>query len=93
VVRFGRDDRPRGSGRALAARLSARAATRRLARGRLYQAQLAEIDRDVERGQLPRAEAAAARAEAARRLIAASAAEPAVRRAATICDVAASPPC
>jgi cytochrome c-type biogenesis protein CcmH len=42
-----------------------------------YQAQLAEIDRDVERGQLPGPEAAAARAEAARRLIAASAAEPA----------------
>jgi cytochrome c-type biogenesis protein CcmH len=40
-----------------------------------YQAQLAEIDRDVDRGQLPRPEAAAARAEAARRLIAASAAE------------------
>jgi len=38
-----------------------------------YQAQLAEIDRDVERGQLPGAEAAAARAEAARRLIAVSA--------------------
>jgi cytochrome c-type biogenesis protein CcmH len=42
-----------------------------------YRAQLAEIDRDVERGQLPLPEAAAARAEAARRLIAASAAEPA----------------
>jgi cytochrome c-type biogenesis protein CcmH len=41
-----------------------------------YQAQLAEIDRDVERGQLPLPEAAAARAEAARRLIAASATEP-----------------
>jgi cytochrome c-type biogenesis protein CcmH len=40
-----------------------------------YQAQLAEIDRDVERGQLPAPEAAAARAEAARRLIAASATE------------------
>jgi cytochrome c-type biogenesis protein CcmH len=37
-----------------------------------HQAQLAEIDRDVERGQLPAAEAAAARAEAARRLIAAA---------------------
>jgi cytochrome c-type biogenesis protein CcmH len=42
-----------------------------------YKAQLAEIDRDVDRGQLPLPEAAAARAEAARRLIAASAAEPA----------------
>jgi len=41
-----------------------------------YQAQLAEIDRDVDRGQLPQPEAAAARAEAARRLIAASATEP-----------------
>jgi cytochrome c-type biogenesis protein CcmH len=49
-----------------------------------YQAQLAEIDRDVERGQLPGPEAAAARAEAARRLIAASAAGPA--------SEAASPP-
>ncbi len=39
-----------------------------------YRAQLAEIDRDVERGQLPSTEAAAARAEAARRLIAADAA-------------------
>ena len=37
-----------------------------------HKAQLAEIDRDVERGQLPAAEAAGARAEAARRLIAAS---------------------
>ncbi len=43
-----------------------------------YKAQLAEIERDVERGQLPAEEAAAARAEAARRLIAASAAPPAV---------------
>ena len=43
-----------------------------------YKAQLAEIHRDVERGQLPSAEAAGARAEAARRLIAASeAAKPA----------------
>jgi cytochrome c-type biogenesis protein CcmH len=40
-----------------------------------YKAQLAEIERDVERGQLPRPDAAAARAEAARRLIAASASE------------------
>ncbi len=38
-----------------------------------HKAQLAEIDRDIERGQLPQQEAAAARAEAARRLIAASA--------------------
>jgi cytochrome c-type biogenesis protein CcmH len=37
-----------------------------------HRAQLAEIDRDVERGQLPANEAAAARAEAARRLIAAA---------------------
>jgi cytochrome c-type biogenesis protein CcmH len=37
-----------------------------------HKAQLAEIERDVERGQLPPAEAAGARAEAARRLIAAS---------------------
>jgi cytochrome c-type biogenesis protein CcmH len=36
-----------------------------------YKAQLEEIARDVERGQLPEAEAASARAEAARRLIAA----------------------
>jgi cytochrome c-type biogenesis protein CcmH len=41
-----------------------------------HKAQLAEIDRDVERGVLPRAEAAGARAEAARRLIAANAAAP-----------------
>jgi cytochrome c-type biogenesis protein CcmH len=40
-----------------------------------FRAQLAEIERDVERGQLPAAEAASARAESARRLIAASAAE------------------
>ena len=41
-----------------------------------YKAQLGEIDRDVERGQLPAGEAAGARAEAGRRLIAASAAAP-----------------
>ena len=41
-----------------------------------YKAQLGEIERDVERGQLPAEEAAGARAEAARRLIAASAATP-----------------
>ncbi len=38
-----------------------------------YRAQLAEIERDVERGQLPPTEAASARAEAGRRLISASA--------------------
>ncbi len=43
-----------------------------------YKAQLGEIERDVERGQLPAEEAAGARAEAARRLIAASAAPPLV---------------
>jgi cytochrome c-type biogenesis protein CcmH len=49
-----------------------------------YKAQLGEIERDVERGQLPAAEAAGARAEAARRLIAASAApEPAGERRAS----------
>src|SRR5471032_2917384 len=37
-----------------------------------HKAQLAEIDRDVARGQLPAGEAAGARVEAARRLIAAS---------------------
>jgi len=37
-----------------------------------YKAQIAEIDRDVARGQLPEAEAGGARIEAARRLIAAS---------------------
>ncbi len=41
-----------------------------------YKAQLAEIDRDVERGQLPEGEAAAARAESARRLLAADAGAP-----------------
>ena len=41
-----------------------------------YKAQLGEIERDVERGQLPAEEAAGARAEAARRLIAASGAAP-----------------
>src|SRR5580658_118861 len=40
-----------------------------------YRAQLAEIDRDVDRGQLPLPDAAAARAEAARRLIAADASD------------------
>jgi cytochrome c-type biogenesis protein CcmH len=37
-----------------------------------YRAQITEIDRDVRRGQLPEAEAEGARAEASRRLIAAS---------------------
>src|SRR5260370_3318766 len=37
-----------------------------------YKAQLDEIQRDVERGRLPQTEAASARAEAARRLIAVS---------------------
>jgi cytochrome c-type biogenesis protein CcmH len=46
-----------------------------------YKAQLGEIERDVERGQLPADEAAGARAEAARRLIAASAAPPAANGA------------
>jgi cytochrome c-type biogenesis protein CcmH len=41
-----------------------------------HKAQLEEIAKDVERGQLPRDEAASARAEAARRLIAASAQGP-----------------
>jgi cytochrome c-type biogenesis protein CcmH len=38
-----------------------------------YNAQLAEIDRDLERGQLPESEAGTARAETARRLLAANA--------------------
>ncbi len=41
-----------------------------------YKAQLDEIQRDVERGQLPQSEAESARAEAARRLIAAGAEAP-----------------
>jgi cytochrome c-type biogenesis protein CcmH len=41
-----------------------------------YRAQLDEIARDVERGQLPAAEAASARAEAARRLLAVSESQP-----------------
>src|SRR5580692_10262092 len=59
-----------------------------------YKAQLGEIDRDVARGQLPAAEAAGARTEAARRLIAASAAaafegaRPAAPRARGIAAVA-----
>jgi cytochrome c-type biogenesis protein CcmH len=43
---------------------------------RFYKAQLDEIQRDVERGLLPRGEAASARAEAARRLLTASAVAP-----------------
>lgn len=43
-----------------------------------YKAQLNEIEQDVERGHLPAEEAAGARAETARRLIAASAASPEV---------------
>ena len=46
-----------------------------------FRAQLSEIERDVERGQLPAAEAESARVETARRLIAASAAEGAVQPA------------
>jgi cytochrome c-type biogenesis protein CcmH len=45
-----------------------------------YKGQIGEIERDVERGQLPPGEAAAARAEAVRRLLAASAAETAASR-------------
>ena len=60
----------------LAAGVSARARRRRGREVAFYRAQLAEIERDVDRGQLPRDEAAAARAEAGRRLIAASAARP-----------------
>src|SRR5574337_78419 len=43
-----------------------------LSEAAFFKAQLEEIRRDVERGQLPQSEAAAARAEAARRLIALS---------------------
>ncbi len=65
-----------------------------------YKAQLGEIERDVERGQLPQVEAEAARAEAARRLIAASAAQTAagqprealaLRRAAAVLILVAVP--
>ena len=65
-----------------------------------YKAQLGEIERDVERGQLPAEEAAAARAETARRLIAASAApaaegdagpSPTPRRIAAVLAVATIP--
>ena len=45
-----------------------------------YKAQLDEIQRDVERGQLPQGEAASARAEAARRLLAAGRRSASVRR-------------
>ena len=44
-------------------------ADRSMREAEFYAAQLDEIQRDVERGQLPQSEAAAARAEAARRLI------------------------
>ena len=57
-----------------------------------YKAQLEEIDRDVERGQLPQPEAASARAEAARRLIAASAKEALLRAGAAKTPRAAAPP-
>ena len=43
----------------------------------LYQAELADIDRDVKRGLMTEADAEAAKAEAARRLLAATAVEPA----------------
>ncbi len=46
-----------------------------------YQAQLGEIQRDIERGQLPQTEAESARAEAARRLIAARSEAPNVAAA------------
>ena len=58
----------------MAAGVSSPARRRRGQRSRLLPAQLAEIERDVERGQLPGEEAASARAEAGRRLISASAA-------------------
>jgi len=51
------------------------ASVRREGESAFYRAQLREIERDVERGQLPADEAASARTEAARRLIAADAAE------------------
>jgi cytochrome c-type biogenesis protein CcmH len=73
----------------LAFRTQARAEATREAD--FYRAQLAEIQRDVDRGQLPPEEAISARAEAARRLIAAGDAAPAAtegalwrRRAAAI---------
>ena len=70
-------------------RASAEGETRAVA---FYKAQIAEIDRDVARGQLPQAEAEGARIEASRRLIAASeraergggAARPAPRLAAAL---------
>ncbi len=46
-----------------------------------YKAQLDEIERDVERGQLPQSEVASARAEAARRLIAVRSGAPKTARA------------
>src|SRR5947209_8212279 len=53
-----------------------RAAVEEAREADFYRAQLAEIARDVERGQLPAADAASARTEAARRLLAASAPAP-----------------
>ena len=72
MVRHGGNGRFRGSHRALAA--ASRAVRREAAsaanEAAFYKAQLEEINRDVERGLLPQREAASARAEAARRLIA-----------------------
>jgi cytochrome c-type biogenesis protein CcmH len=56
----------------LRARSSSANADAASSEARFYKAQLEEIRRDVERGLLPQAEAESARAEAARRLIAAS---------------------
>ncbi len=58
----------------LRARSSSANADAASSEARFYKAQLEEIRRDVERGLLPQAEAESARAEAARRLIAASSA-------------------
>jgi cytochrome c-type biogenesis protein CcmH len=57
------------------------APARREGESAFYRAQLREIERDVERGQLPPMEAASARVETARRLIAADAEEKATARA------------
>ncbi|MGZ9034215.1 MAG: c-type cytochrome biogenesis protein CcmI, partial [Rhodospirillales bacterium] len=51
---------------------AATAASRREADLRVYRAQLAEVDRDVERGLLAAAEAEAARTEVKRRMLAAA---------------------
>ena len=53
------------------------AASRREIETKLYQAELADIDRDVKRGLMTEPDAEAAKAEAARRLLAATAVEPA----------------